>query len=196
MATRKNAQGTKTGTTTDEKQDLFRAMVVFAAAGLDSTLKQLVRDALLGLAERGDQVVGELEKHLARRLSGSAEDDPATSVGRRCLARLLLSSSPREACVELVVRELTSSSLQSFAELCRAAAALGVPKTAFGCEDDVRAVLDARNQIIHEMDIDFNQQRRNRKTRGREDMVKYANILLTIAGNALGGVDTRLQEPP
>jgi hypothetical protein len=40
------------GALTDAEQDLLRAMLVFAAAGLDSLLKQLIRDALHNLAAR------------------------------------------------------------------------------------------------------------------------------------------------
>lgn len=39
------------GTPTDEEQDLFRAMLIFASAGLDSMTKQLIRDSLPVLVE-------------------------------------------------------------------------------------------------------------------------------------------------
>lgn len=39
-------RGASRGATTDEEQDLLRMMIVIAAAGLDSLLKQLIRDCL------------------------------------------------------------------------------------------------------------------------------------------------------
>ena len=45
-------RGTPRGMSTDDEQDLLRAMLVMTAAGLDSMLKQLIRDALHNLAAR------------------------------------------------------------------------------------------------------------------------------------------------
>lgn len=45
FATVRQARGAH-GTATDHEQDLLRAAFVFAAAGLDSMVKQLVRDTL------------------------------------------------------------------------------------------------------------------------------------------------------
>src|SRR5262245_15398576 len=58
------------GALTDAEQDLLRAMLVFAAAGLDSLLKRLIRDALGSLAERDADVQRELEAFVSRRIRG------------------------------------------------------------------------------------------------------------------------------
>jgi len=42
------------GTATDHEQDLMRAALVFAAAGLDSMVKQLVRDTLQTVISKDD----------------------------------------------------------------------------------------------------------------------------------------------
>ena len=42
----REGRGRPRGMTTDEEQDLLRAMVVMAAAGLDAMAKQLIRDGL------------------------------------------------------------------------------------------------------------------------------------------------------
>src|SRR5690349_10645733 len=42
------------GMPTDEEQDLLRAMLLFASAGLDSLVKQLIRDALPAVLESNE----------------------------------------------------------------------------------------------------------------------------------------------
>src|SRR5437763_1411024 len=51
FATVRRARGAH-GTATDHEQDLLRAALIFAAAGLDSMVKQLVRDALHSVLRR------------------------------------------------------------------------------------------------------------------------------------------------
>src|ERR1039458_3496085 len=43
------------GAPSDEQQDLLRAMLVFAGAGLDACAQQIVRDALPRLAEEHEE---------------------------------------------------------------------------------------------------------------------------------------------
>src|SRR5437762_13871303 len=50
------------GALTVAEQDLLRAMLVFAAAGLDSLVKQLIRDALRTLSARDRAVQAELDR--------------------------------------------------------------------------------------------------------------------------------------
>ena len=49
-------RGAPRGMTTDEEQDLLRAMLVMAAAGLDSMLKRLIRDCMPSLVKANPQV--------------------------------------------------------------------------------------------------------------------------------------------
>jgi hypothetical protein len=49
------------GTPTDEEQDLLRAMLTFAGAGLDSMVKQLIVDALPSVVRR-DTIAQEILK--------------------------------------------------------------------------------------------------------------------------------------
>jgi len=176
------------GGPTDEEQDVLRAMVVFAAAGLDSMLKQLIRDTLPALVEQNEEVKDRLESFVGDRLLRLGDKD-----GRRFMTGVLLASSSHEACVEALVGELTSHSLQSYDELLRVAAHLDLGGAALGhSKADLKGVLDARNNIVHEMDIDFEQPKRNRRTHRRDDMVGYANVLLNTADNVLQAVAKKL----
>jgi hypothetical protein len=71
------------GRLTSPEEDLLRAAVVFTGAGLDATLKQLIRDTLPTLLETNDQAHEKFETFAADRLgSGETadyEDDRAAS---------------------------------------------------------------------------------------------------------------------
>lgn len=72
----RHARGAK-GTPTDEEQDLLRAMVVFAGAGLDSMTKQLVGDALPVLVTELPTARDRIEELVSRHLrqTGIVEAD-------------------------------------------------------------------------------------------------------------------------
>jgi len=53
-------------------------------------------------------------------------------------------------------------------------------------------IFGARNQIVHEMDIDFSQPRRNRAPRPKQEMVDFAKEVLACAAKFLAGVDGKL----
>jgi hypothetical protein len=80
--------------TTDEEQDLLRAMLVMAAAGLDSMLKQLIRDCMPSLVKANPQVREGLEKFVARSIRGEA-DAPEPLAGARFLGRVLAARGER-----------------------------------------------------------------------------------------------------
>ena len=59
------------GSTTHEQQDLLRAMLVFACSGLDSVVKQLIKDSLPKVIERDLRNEGarkEFQKFVERRI--------------------------------------------------------------------------------------------------------------------------------
>ena len=177
------------GMTTDDEQDLLRAMVVFAGAGLDAALKQLIRDTIRELARRDVAVQRELEVFVARELRGDT-DNPEAISGPKFLARILVASSPQNQVIEEYIRELTGSSLQSVDQLMRAAKALGVSQPAAGIEPrKLNHIFDVRNKIIHELDIDLNAQRRNRNIRGRDAMVEHTQTLLSVAQKVVEAVE-------
>jgi hypothetical protein len=93
------------GAPTDEEQDLLRAMVVFAGAGLDSAVKQLASDGLLAATQRDLGANEQLKTFVQRRLGRSAVDRDvdlgderpaavrALDLDAKYLSALLLSSS-------------------------------------------------------------------------------------------------------
>jgi hypothetical protein len=183
------------GTPTDEEQDLLRAMLVFASAGLDAVAKQLIRDCLLLLVDRSDRVRDEFQKYVARRIRGRREDPESPSViDARFIAGAMLARDATAHLVEVLAAELTSGSLQSIEELKKVAVYLAADP---GRLDKKRTAFDAafhaRNQITHEMDVDFGQINRNRFSRKKEDMVVYTNTLLDASADLLSAVDACLK---
>jgi len=81
---------------------------------------------------------------------------------------------------EAYVYDLTGASLQSPDQLFAACRALGLhPERDMKLgKKHLRRVFDARNQIVHEMDIDFEAPRRNRFQRRIEDTIGMVNDLL------------------
>ena len=85
------------GTPTDEEQDLLRAMLTFAGAGLDSMVKQLIADAL-PLVVRRDNVAQDIfKKYIGKRLKKGDEID------HQLLADVLGDANPRDYLITILV---------------------------------------------------------------------------------------------
>ena len=91
---RKDLQCDIRGRMPENEADLLRAAVVFAGAGLDATLKELIRDTLPLLLECNDQARDKFEEFAADRLR------TGDTVDAKVLARYLTSSDPRNRLIE------------------------------------------------------------------------------------------------
>lgn len=175
------------GAPTDHDYDLLRAMLVFACAGLDSMVKHTIRDALPAVIDRVDKAEDNFREFVEKKLPTEGR------LAARMLSRILTARNPRGALVEELVRDLTGQSLQSKAQLLRAGSFFDLPS---GELVDDMALFDdifgARNQIVHEMDIDFSQLRRNRAPRPKQEMVDFTKEVLACAAKFLSGVDGKL----
>jgi hypothetical protein len=175
------------GASTDEEQDLLRAMLVFASAGLDSMVKQLVRDALPLTIEANDGAKIMFKDHIERRLNVEER------VGRKFLANILGDANPRQCLMEHLLGDLTAESLQSTEQLLKVAAYFNIPsKLISPTPNSLKEVFGVRNEIGHEMDIDFNQSNRSRRPRAKDKMVTYTNELFRVAAAFLSEVDIKL----
>jgi hypothetical protein len=179
------------GMTTDEEQDLLRAMLIIGAAGLDAMLKQLIRDSMPILAKMDKAVLDELEKFVARQIRGDVETTDVTA-GTRFLARILAAPEQQKQVIEEYIKELTGGSLQSSEELMRTVRALGIEPGSVGAHPQkLKPIFEIRNKIVHEMDIDLTKTRRKRNLRRSSDMIKYVDSLLEIAEKILHEVDRK-----
>jgi hypothetical protein len=169
---------------TDEEQDLLRAMLLTASAGLDSMVKQLIRDALPQLITSREASRQAFKAFVERRLRIADEVD------HKLLADVLAEFSPRDRLISLFVADLTSRSLQSKDELFKVGAAFDIPsRQLISDPEQLIAVFQARNQMAHEMDVDFTRPNRTRRPRARDAMVSKTNLVFDISNKFLLGVD-------
>jgi hypothetical protein len=174
------------GMPTDEEQDLLRAMVLFAGAGLDSTVKQLIRDSLHAIVDHDEGATVQFKDYIDKRLRDEGNS-------RRFLADILGDRSPRARLLAQLVRDLTSDSLQSAEQLLKVAGYFNIPSKQISTDiGRLKQIFTVRNQIGHEMDIDFSQPNRSRRPRAKEKMVQFAAELLGIAATFLAEVDSKL----
>lgn len=175
------------GTPTDEEQDLLRAMLLFASAGLDSLAKQLICDALPTVIDTNVAAGKMFKGFVERRLRGTDALDV------KALADVVGDYNPRGKLIEMYIADLTSGSLQSTDEILKVGAAFDIPSVDITA--DPRGLTDIfriRNRIIHEMDVDFDRPNRNRTPRARQSMVDHTNRVFGVAKAFLEGVDGRL----
>lgn len=183
----RRARGAR-GTPTDEEQDLLRAMLLFATAGLDSMVKQLVRDALPKAIETNEGAKAKLKDFMARRLRRRGDE-----LDYDWLADVIVDESPRGRVVNELVADLTSGSLQSGEQLLRVAAYFDIPSISIAENiEKLKNIFDVRNEIAHEMDVDFSQPNRNRRPRARGQIVSDTNEVFRVANNFLLEVSARL----
>ncbi|MCG8526439.1 MAG: HEPN domain-containing protein [Opitutales bacterium] len=183
----RQARGAGRGAPTDEEQDLARASLVFAAAGLDSCIKHLIKECLESLSNC-DTKVKELFLKFAKKV---VKDDSPDR-----LVAAILSESPRQKLLESYIYELTGSSLQSFDELAKAAGALGVSvEKLTKKKSKIQTIFETRNKIIHELDVKFDAEvgQRERNSRSKATLEEDSKTLLDIAEEFVIAVENKLK---
>lgn len=134
------------------EQDLLRSSLVFAGAGLDASLKQLIRDWLPRSVDSASSAQIAFERFAERHIADRDE-----IVDRAALVKLFISETPKQFLLGLYEKELTSGSLQSVEKVKEVAVALGVLDDGLvkrlqpGKELDL--AFKARNQVVHELDL-------------------------------------------
>jgi hypothetical protein len=186
-----------TGASTETDQDLLRAALAFACAGLDATIKQLVKDALPSVLKRDEGAMEEFASFLDWRLrkpgpSGDFQFDT------KFIAEILVKDAPHPRVVveQRLIEHLTRNSLQSKDELLRVAAYFAIrPQDLVDNVKRLSEIFFIRNQIIHEMDVDLTQKSRSQRPRDRGVMVACARDILTAACRFYQAVEAKLGKP-
>ena len=107
---------------------------------------------------------------------------------------MLTSRDPRKVLLDELVADLISGSLQSVDRLLRCGSFFNLPSRELIQNPALfREIFQARNQIAHEMDIDFSQQQHNRVMRPKEKFVEHTSAVLECGAKFLDGVDVKLQ---
>ena len=185
------------GISTHAEHDLLRAMLVFACAGLDSFLKQALKDAYSIVLDKSSSASDALEKFVSRRITqfgepGKADDEEAIELklDRKFLAKALTSRSPRDSMIKESQKVLAAGSLQSQSEISRIVSHLGLDEKAIGLDQaQLRSVFDRRNKIIHEMDMQIGRGRGNRVSPNKEEAERSALYILSLTSEILDQLD-------
>lgn len=171
----------KFGPSSQWEQDLYRSMFVFACAGLDACVKKLVEARLPQLVDLDPDVKKEFEKYIYRRTSSADWN--------KLLAATLADVNPRQMLINQWVESYTGESLQSLEQLCSVSNALQLDTNSLvlAREAELKDAFKARNQIIHEMDINMvfsgprSTAHRTRIVRQYSIMAKYTILILNVA---------------
>ena len=165
----------------------MRAALVFAAAGLDSCVKQLVRDAL--------RIVIAHDEEAHRQFTGYVRSKLRRKDGRdlRFLAEAIAADKPTLYIQDQLVSELTRSSLQSKDQILRVAAYFAIAPAEISNDlERLHEIFQVRNQIAHEMDILLRLPNRGQRQRSAADMTGYASFVLNTALSFYTAVENRL----
>ena len=175
------------GPATDHEQDLMRAALVFAAAGLDSCVKQLVRDTLRIVIAQEEGARRQFTRYVQSKLRRTDGQD------LRFLAEAIAADKPTLYIQDQLVAELTRSSLQSKDQILRVAAYFAIEPAEISSDlGRLHEIFQVRNQIAHEMDILLRLPNRGQRQRRAADMTGYAAIVLKTALAFYTAVENRL----
>jgi len=175
------------GMTTDEEQDLLRAMLVMTAAGLDGMAKRLIRDSLPKLALSLTEARKGLRRFIASQLAATGES------AANFMADILSGQDHFGQVIERYIVQLTGGSLQSVDEILSTAAALGVTKDELGIDiQKLKQTFAVRNAIIHELDMNLSGERRKRNIRREKDMTEMVELLFSLSSGLIRKVAERL----
>jgi len=162
-------------------------MFTFASSGLDSLVKQLTKDTLASIIDLDSGANDMFKTYVERRIKREEGLD------NRLIADVLCDEKPRIKLIKILIDELTSQSLQSTDQLLRVGGYFNIPSNQLTQNpNNLSQIFAARNQIIHEMDIDFTQPNRSRRPRARQRMIEFTNEIFRVANVFLDIVDRKL----
>ncbi|HYU94534.1 MAG TPA: hypothetical protein VE989_00015 [Sphingomicrobium sp.] len=181
-------------------QDLLRAMLLFACSGLDAVVKQLIEDSLHDVLQHDLGAQREFQKFVERRLkrtpASEETDRTAGSVfDASLLAQLLVSFDPRSTLVAGLKAHLGADSLQSRDQLLKVAAHFAITRDEIMADPEAtKRAFDARNQIVHEMDIDLGAGHQRRE-RTYPVMAEFCENIIAISSSFIDEVGKKIGPP-
>lgn len=170
------------------RDDQYRAMVVFACAGVDRVCKSLIEDAVPAMASVSLSPEKEVSKFAERYLA------PSGVLSISHLAKVLVDPyGTREALLRAYRDDLVGDSLQSVEQMFRVEGALQLDA---GYVKSRRAELAetfrVRNLIVHEMDLDREAPAGHRHQRETETYVAHAGQALALADHVVHATSDRV----
>lgn len=168
--------------------DLLRAAIAFAGAGLDTSLKELIRTTIREVWKRN-----ELSRNKFRDFVVSHLAPAGGAVSPARLADVLTSARDvHDQLLDEYEKSLTGGSLQSAQQVNVVCGALGIDRRELRERMKDGSVLDrmfrARNEIIHELDLTT----AGRRSRKLETAREYASEALAVTQEIVNAVAAQL----
>lgn len=189
-----NEKKGRLGTSSDEEQDILRARLVLSSAGMDSVLKYLCYRAIPYMVNRNDEIVSKrMKEHLSDILKKAFDNPREQHENRDIITEILLSNIPMEEVIKQYINTHFNGSMQSYDALMKVMNLLNIDTNHIKeHESELRDIFQARNEIIHELDMDPFGSRRKRIQRRVRDIDKMCRLLKKVASTTIEKVIERI----
>ena len=175
------------GTPNDTEQDLLRAMLIFSASGLDSTLKELIKKSLKPVIKNDEGAKDVFQTWISKNIYRNENLDS------EMLVKALVADSSLDALISILIDKLTANSLQSAEEIFKVGALFNIPtKDLTSDNQKLKDIFKVRNEIAHELDIDLTLRNRSRFQRRKGIMLDYTNDIFRVSNNFIKEVDKKI----
>lgn len=160
------------------EQNILRSIILFSCSGIDAIVKQLVLEALEPVIERDEGAQEQFRKYTAKKLKNNS------GLNYELMAELITAKNSRKILIELLKKDLTFGSLQSSEQLYKVASYFNI-KTSSLIDEKNKAILreafSTRNVIVHQMDVDFENNTIDYCLHSLEEVDKYYKAIVEFA---------------
>lgn len=129
---------------TENKEDILRSVLLFACSTIDSVGKQLSKDCLKELIDSDEGAQETFQTFIEREI----KKDSA-----KILPRALSRPDYRNELINVLKESIEGKSLQSYSQISELTARFGIPTDKIITQKEAERIFDARQKIVHEMDI-------------------------------------------
>lgn len=173
-------------TKNEQKQDLLRAIILFACSAIDAILKQLINDTLDEVIKKDEGAFNKFKNFVEKKIkNGSSENNS------KLLSEIFISDdNPKEILIDMLKKELTANSLQSADELFKVASYFNIETTNI---EKMREIFIERNCITHEMDINIKSKTISKKKRTKKKVEEYSQTVFDLAQQYISSIEKRIK---
>ena len=173
----------------DSKEDLLRAVLLFACSTIDSVGKQLTKDCLTELINSDEGAQKTFETYVARQINKEPH---------KVLARALSKPDYRGELIQVLKESFDRESLQSYQQISSLTAQFGVVTDSILSRAVAEKIFDTRQKIVHEMDIESitsGGTAAQRRTRAESELKEQAEQVLKASKLLIEAVHNKIHEP-
>jgi hypothetical protein len=173
----------------ENKEDLLRAVLIFACSAIDSVGKQLTKDCLKELIDMDEGAQKTFEQYISRQI----DKDP-----KKILARALSNPDYRGELIKVLQESIERTSLQTYAQISELTARFGIATDTIIPRTNADKIFDVRQKIIHEMDIELlatTGSTAQRRQRAESELKDLTEQILEAVCKLIEAVHNKIHEP-